>query len=471
MDAPVAKTVTVDYVPKPKQCEFHQSDADELLFGGAKSPGKSCALVMEAAAYAMEHPRSSPHLFRESYDDLEANLITEWKKRIPSEAYRYNESKHEAYLGNGSVVKFRYVSSLDDAKKYQGRSIPWIGVDELTKHDEPTIQELLSCNRSAEGFPVRARFTSNPGGKGHKWVKERFIARTKYGKERYRDDVTGNIVQFIPATVYDGVLVEHDPAYIKRLENLPESERQAYLYGNWDIFEGQFFSGYFGIHNKCAPFCISDERDNSRLIASLDHGITHNTSFGLFYLPDDGTIYRMFTYSNNGHTTRWHADNVVEILESCRFSNYMPPCEVYYDYAMDTKHRLNEHVYRSDLDEYIDAFAEKEWNTTFIPANKRKPDGCSMMKSVFADTKGEPIFRYFVGLNDAMEKSVDEVMTDKLNTEIYAKMEGDDETDELRYGIMGAMAKRAVRHINTDTDKPFIVPRRDVGARVGRGLR
>jgi len=42
--------------------------------------------------------------------------------------------------------------------------------------------------------------------------------------------------------IYDNpVLIARDPGYLKRLEALPEAKKQALLFGNWDIFEGQFF--------------------------------------------------------------------------------------------------------------------------------------------------------------------------------------------------------------------------------------
>lgn len=135
--------------------------------GGAKGGGKSCWLVMEAFAYGLEHEGATIYLFRETYDDLEANLVAEWKKRVPPELYKYHETKHIATLYNGTVIFFRYVRDRKDAEQYDGRSIDFIGVDELTKHEEASIQQLLSCLRSPKGFPPRFRATGNPGGIGH----------------------------------------------------------------------------------------------------------------------------------------------------------------------------------------------------------------------------------------------------------------------------------------------------------------
>lgn len=233
----------MDYEPNAKQALFHASAADEVVYGGAKGGGKSCALVMEALAYGLENKGAEMYLFRETYDDLEANIIREWREKVPSQLYTYNASKHVATLANGTSIKFRYIRNREDADSYQGRSMDWVGVDELTKHEKASIQVLLSCLRSPKGYKPTFRGTCNPGGVGHVWVKEDYITATDYGQREVIDPITGNRRAFIPAKVYDNtVLMQNDPAYVKRLENLPETEKRAFLYGDWDIFEGQYFS-------------------------------------------------------------------------------------------------------------------------------------------------------------------------------------------------------------------------------------
>lgn len=281
--------VVVPYEPNNKQCLFHACPAHEVLYGGAKGGGKSCALVIEAAAYASEYAGATVYLFRETYDDLEANIIDEWKKKIPKELYTYNESKHIATLRNGSKVFFRYVRNEDDAAHYQGRSMDWIGVDELTKHTEKTIQILLSCLRSPKGFPALFRATCNPGGIGHGWVKSRYIESTNYGKTVIRDSVTGNKLAFIPAQVYDNyVIMQNDPAYVKRLENLPEQEKKAFLYGDWDVFIGQVFSEWQRDKHVIEPFAIPHGWLRFR---SMDWGFAKPFSIHWYAVDYDGRIY------------------------------------------------------------------------------------------------------------------------------------------------------------------------------------
>jgi hypothetical protein len=265
--------IDIQYEPNEKQIKFHEAAAEEVVYGGAKGGGKSCALVMEALAYGLENAGANMYIFRETYDDLEANIIREWKEKVPKELYTYNESKHIASLLNGTKMHFRYIRNFQDAEGYQGRSMDWIGVDELTKHEERSIQVLLSCLRSPKGFKPTFRGTCNPGGKGHVWVKERYILATNYGEKIIIDEITGSRIAFIPATVYDNkVLMDNDPAYVKRLENLPEAEKRAFLYGDWDIFEGQVFNEWrqnkngkpyhvikpFKIPNYWRRFCSMD---------------------------------------------------------------------------------------------------------------------------------------------------------------------------------------------------------------------
>lgn len=157
--------IVIDYTPNKKQALFHSSPATECVYGGAKGGGKSCGLVMDALYYGLKYPGANIYLFRETYAMLEDTLIPEWIEKVPKELYEFKGKNVQAELINGSTIRFRYVRNYTDATKYQGYSMDYIGIDEMTKHEERTIQELLSCMRSAKGFPVRFRGTCNPGGK------------------------------------------------------------------------------------------------------------------------------------------------------------------------------------------------------------------------------------------------------------------------------------------------------------------
>jgi len=284
----------------------------------------SCGLVMEALAYGLEHPEATIYLFRETYDDLEANLIREWKEKVPKELYQYHETKHTATLINKTMIYFRYIRNYQDAISYQGRSMDFIGVDELTNYEERSIQVLLSCLRSPKGYPPRFRGTCNPGGIGHPWVKKRYIDSTNYGKKQVVDSETGNTIAFIPAKVYDNfVIMKNDPAYVKRLENLPPALKKAYRDGDWDAYEGQAFAEFNYETHICEPFVIPEHWTRWR---SVDNGYTDPFAWYWFAVSEDGIVYIYREYTRDmkdekiGYSDQ--AKRVVELSTYTKLDEY-----------------------------------------------------------------------------------------------------------------------------------------------------
>ena len=112
-------------------------------------------------------------------------------------------------------------------------------VDEATQQSEERMDKLRACVRGVNSFPKRVYFTMNPGGEGHGWVKRLFIDRL------FREGECPEDYSFIPALVTDNsALMRADPDYVRKLRALPPKLRDAWLYGRWDIFEGQFFEDF-----------------------------------------------------------------------------------------------------------------------------------------------------------------------------------------------------------------------------------
>jgi len=87
---------------------------------------------------------------------------------------------------------------------------------------------------------------------------------------------------FIPGTVFDNkVLMKSNPGYVRTLMELPEIEKQAKLYGNWDIFSGQFLTEFTEDH-ICDDF---DFPDTWPVWISMDYGSATKTAIG-FYTQD-----------------------------------------------------------------------------------------------------------------------------------------------------------------------------------------
>jgi hypothetical protein len=132
---------------------------------------------------------------------------------------------------------------------------------------------MISRCRGANGYPKRIKSSTNPGGVGHVWVKERFVDIGPSGEIHKCKLETGEETTrlFIPSFVTDNkFLMERDPDYVKRLDALPEKERKALKEGNWDIFDGQYFKDFDRSVNVIEPFDIPDEWDKYR---TIDYGL------------------------------------------------------------------------------------------------------------------------------------------------------------------------------------------------------
>lgn len=210
---------------------------------------------------------------------------------FPQQICTYNDSKKMWTIKGGSTIEFGYCDSESDVTQYQSAEYDCIRFDELTHFTEFMYTYLISRIRGVNPFPKQIKSSTNPGGVGHAWVKARFIDEHEPG-EMWTDDL-GRARIFIPAKVQENkFLMEADPKYIQRLEQLPENQKKALLYGDWEIFEGQFFSEF---------------RNNTD--GYLDRKFTHICE--PFPIPRSWTRYRSFDwgYSKPFSVQWWAVDN------------------------------------------------------------------------------------------------------------------------------------------------------------------
>ena len=234
----------------PKQKQFIDASASEVLFGGAAGGGKSYGQIVDALIFALKYPRSKQLILRRTYKELEDSLIQTADELYPETIYKYNKSSHNGKFTNGSIIHFRYCDKERDVYKYQSAEYDIVRFDELTHFTEKMYRYLISRVRGTNGYPKQIKSSTNPGGVGHSWVKERFIDIGAPNQE-----CKGRI--FIPSMVQDNVfLMNSDPEYVKRLEKLDEKEKQALLYGNWDLFDGQYFTEWKRDLHVIEPFEI-----------------------------------------------------------------------------------------------------------------------------------------------------------------------------------------------------------------------
>ena len=210
--------------PTPKQQEFLDCNAFEVLFGGAAGPGKSSGLLMAALQY-VDEPDYAALIIRKTYADLAlpGAIMDRSHEWLGGTAAHWNGTDKTWRFPSGATLTFGYLDAEKDKYRYQGSEIQLLGVDELTQFQEPPVRYLMSRLRKVEGsnVPIRFRAASNPGGIGHKWVYDRFV-----------NPKTRTARVFIPARLSDNLHVDV-VEYRNALAQLDETTRRQLEDGEW----------------------------------------------------------------------------------------------------------------------------------------------------------------------------------------------------------------------------------------------
>lgn len=276
LESTVRSFLKADYVPQPKQLEFHAAarlcDDDagpsQVGFGGARGPGKSHAVVAQAAIDDCQRFPGLKVLYlrriqknaKEQFEDLRRTVL----RHVP-----HDFKNGIVHFPNESRVFLGHFKNETDIDGYLGIEYDLIVIEEATTLSQAKYQALRDSNRSSKGFRPRMYLTTNPGGVGHSWFKTRFIIPARQEKE--------TDTRFIFGTVDDNKF--NDAGYTKKLEENTGWRLRAYRYGDWDIAAGQFFSTWN--HDAIVK---KDLRimPGAPAWCSLDYGFQHPTSCHLF---------------------------------------------------------------------------------------------------------------------------------------------------------------------------------------------
>ena len=306
--------MSVIWRPQPRQAAFMARPEYEALYGGAAGGGKSDALVIEALRQ-VEIPHYKGLILRKTFPQLGELIdktLTYYPRAFPKA--RYNGGSHTWVFPSGAKIVFGSMQRVQDRVKYQGQAYDFIAFDELTHFTYDEYSYLFSRNRpNGPGTRVYIRATANPGGVGHGWVKERFITAGPPMRTIWQD-VTWRTPEgalkksrqsriFVPSSVFDNpTLLENDPMYVQRLASMPEAERNALLYGDWDSFTGQVFTewrndpGHYRdrLHTHViSPFRVPEDW---AIWCGLDWGYSRPFSVGWYAVDRERRMYRIREY-------------------------------------------------------------------------------------------------------------------------------------------------------------------------------
>lgn len=455
----MAKTV---WRPQPRQVAFMARPEYEALYGGAAGGGKSDALVIEALRQ-VEIPHYKALILRKTFPQL-AELIDKslnYYPRVYPKA-KYNASSHTWTFPSGAKIRFGSMHRVQDKLQYQGQAYDFVAFDELTHFTFEEYDYLFSRNRpNGPGTRVYIRSTANPGGIGHGWVKERFITAGKPMTTIWQDidwrDPKGQEHHarqsriFVPSSVFDNpALLANDPDYIKRLASMPEADRNALLYGDWDSFSGQVFTEWrndsdhykdrIGTH-VISPFKVPDTWTVWR---SFDWGYSRPFSCGWYAVDHERRMYRireLYGCTGTPNTgVKWEPSRVAQEIK--RIEAEDP------NLKGRTIHGVGDPaIWASDGTESIGALMERE-RVYFEKGDHNRIDGKMQVHHRLAfDADGVPMLYVFDTCKHFI-RTVPNLVYDETDVEDIDTDGEDHIYDELRYVCMK----------NPISPRPYIAP-------------
>jgi predicted phage terminase large subunit-like protein len=220
-------------VPTPKQLAFMLCPRLEAFFGGAAGPGKTEALWMSALQY-VNQPRYRALLLRRTFRQLNQSnsIMNRARQQLANTDAVWNTTDKRFTFPSGATITFGNLDSDDDVYQYDSSEFQYVAFDEATSFNERQYTYLFSRLRSTKDNPVllRMRAASNPGNRGHDWVKARFMigeppeALHQEFPERF----------FLPARIEDNPHLRREE-YIAALANLEAVRRRQLLDGDWEV--------------------------------------------------------------------------------------------------------------------------------------------------------------------------------------------------------------------------------------------
>ncbi len=232
------------------------------MYGGAAGGGKSDALLMGALQF-VHVPGYACLLLRRTFTDLaQPGALVErakaWlgpyhgrdvREQSQRHAWRFTCRTPDRISPDGtvrvrgdvaghSIMQFGFLEAENDKYRYQSAEFQYIGFDELTQFSESQYRYMFTRLRRPKTMqdrhplsrvPLRMRSATNPGGRGHDWVRRWFLD-TKHPDRRFHAARLKDN-PYLDAVEYEASLNLLDPV-----------TRAQMLAGDWEMREK---GGYF----------------------------------------------------------------------------------------------------------------------------------------------------------------------------------------------------------------------------------
>lgn len=411
--------------PTDRQREFFQAmDTHKFtLYGGAKGGGKSYilrwALIRQLLKWAKQgHYGVRGAIFCEDYPTLKDRQITKINTEFPRWLGTLGDSQIDGLSFRlnkeygGGIIALR---NLDDPSKYASSEFAICAVDEITKNQRTIFDQLRSIVRWPGIEDTKFIAGTNPGEIGHLWVKKLWVDR-----DFTNEDPDPAQVAFIKSLPTDNP--HNAQSYLQELQKLPEKLRKAYWDGNWDVFEGQYFTEWDKEQHVVRPYELPAHWKRYRM---YDHGRTKPACCLWFAVDYDGNVWPYREYYPVGQNVDEIAQNIgrLSVGESYEWSVADP--------AIFSNTGMVDKFGGQTIGE---TFAR--YGIMFMPASNRRVDGWSIVHQYLRWTPDTPPkLRFFLNCANSI-RTIPSLVHDELHPEDLDTNGEDHAADALRYGLV-----------------------------------
>ena len=255
--------------PNPKQEAFLAlpiSIKEAFMGGGAQSGKSEVLLVYPLVRKWYLNPRFKQVFLRRTFPELKNEIVPRSREFYLKFGATFNKMdmcwtfpRPDQYgarsmTNDGAMILLGHCETDDDVHKYDSMEINLFTPDELTSMTE-WIYLYIGFERvrapAGSDLPAIIRAAGMPGGIGHTFTKKRFVDPCVEGNKIIVGR-GGNKRIYIHATLADNEKYG-DSNYSQSLEALPEAEKKAKKYGDWNAYLGQVFDEFRDKHYPDEP--------------------------------------------------------------------------------------------------------------------------------------------------------------------------------------------------------------------------
>lgn len=309
---------------QPKQAQiwklWDESKFTKIGGGGARGGAKSGIVRRGQVLRRLKYAKTTGLILRRTYGELYKSHIVKLFEEFPESQQWYVGLNKEIKFPNGSRLFFGSAEHPGDLSSYHSAEFADITVDEAQEFSQGEMEQLSGSNRCTSNNDIIPKmiYTFMPGisesgipPKGLTYLKRVFVDRDFRGVE------DPNEFAFVQAFSWDNVewarkeltndgftdkefyswtedarrdyyLTRTD--YGKKLLGITNTAlRDAWLYGKWDVFQGQYFPNFSYDKHTVSPEQIVIKPWHKKWI-SCDWGYDHPCCVHWFAEDEHGDV-------------------------------------------------------------------------------------------------------------------------------------------------------------------------------------